>query len=222
MVGQLVRHVVYTGLLVIITLRFACGEKKICSTIKRPQSIMNTIADWFEYANSMSLLTSYRFCPKIPFLGKFGPKNQNCELKMKLFTFSVFGLQVLSRKAICNFDVTWSISQQFTRKELNPVGFLVEIRATKYIYQTHLKIFANTTSKTHKLICNRGCKKMGATLQIVVFLFSLKLKISSIMPRKMSCFIFYISVTMCGKFFKTRSHDEALNVKVHLEEFILQ
>ena len=102
------------------------------------------------------------------------------------------------------------------------MGFLVEIRATKYIYQTHLKIFANTTSKTHKLICNRGCKKMGATLQIVVFLFSLKLKISSIMPRKMSCFIFYISVTMCGKFFKTRSHDEALNVKVHLEEFILQ
>ena len=35
---------VYTRLLLIILLRFSCGETKICSTIKKPRNIMNMIA----------------------------------------------------------------------------------------------------------------------------------------------------------------------------------
>ena len=31
-----------------------------------------------------------------------------------LFTFSVFDLQVLSKKSLWHFDITWSISQEFT------------------------------------------------------------------------------------------------------------
>ena len=42
-VGQLVNSLVYTSLLLIITLRFTCGESKICSTIKKSQNIMNMI-----------------------------------------------------------------------------------------------------------------------------------------------------------------------------------
>ena len=40
---QLVKGIYYTSLLLIITLRFACGEKKILSTIKKSQNIMNMI-----------------------------------------------------------------------------------------------------------------------------------------------------------------------------------
>ena len=32
-------------LLLIITLRFTCGERKICSTIKKSQNIMNMIVE---------------------------------------------------------------------------------------------------------------------------------------------------------------------------------
>ena len=45
MVWQLVRQLIYTNLLLIIALRFTCGEREICSTIKKSQDIMNRIAD---------------------------------------------------------------------------------------------------------------------------------------------------------------------------------
>ena len=41
--------VVYISLLLIITLPFTCGERKICSTIKKSQNIMHMIVDQFEY-----------------------------------------------------------------------------------------------------------------------------------------------------------------------------
>ena len=37
------KQLVYASLLLIITLRFSCGERKICSTIKKSQNIMNEI-----------------------------------------------------------------------------------------------------------------------------------------------------------------------------------
>ena len=40
-IRQLVRKFVYTILLLIITLRFTCGENKICSTIKKSKNISN-------------------------------------------------------------------------------------------------------------------------------------------------------------------------------------
>ena len=47
-VRQFVRQLIYTSFfLLIIKLRFTCGETKICSTIKRSQNIMNMITDNF-------------------------------------------------------------------------------------------------------------------------------------------------------------------------------
>ena len=40
---QLVMQLVYASLLLIITLRFTCGERKIFSTIKKSQNILNMI-----------------------------------------------------------------------------------------------------------------------------------------------------------------------------------
>ena len=40
--GQLV----HTNLLLIITLRFTCGKKKTCSTMKKFQNITNMIVDY--------------------------------------------------------------------------------------------------------------------------------------------------------------------------------
>ena len=39
------RQLVYTSLLLTIMLRFTCGEREVCSTIKNTQNIMNMIAD---------------------------------------------------------------------------------------------------------------------------------------------------------------------------------
>ena len=36
--------------------------------------------------NSMVMFTFFRFQPEVLFLGKFGPKIQNCQFKMKLDT----------------------------------------------------------------------------------------------------------------------------------------
>ena len=44
-VGQLMRQLVYTSLLLIITLRFTCGERKIFSTIRKSQNIMKMIVE---------------------------------------------------------------------------------------------------------------------------------------------------------------------------------
>ena len=51
---QLVRQLIYTSLLQIITFHFTCGERKICSTIKKSQNIMNLIVVQFA---RMKLLT---------------------------------------------------------------------------------------------------------------------------------------------------------------------
>ena len=40
------RQLVYTSLLLIITLRFTCDERKICSSIKGSQNIMNMIVGY--------------------------------------------------------------------------------------------------------------------------------------------------------------------------------
>ena len=44
-----------------------------------------------------------------------------------MFTFSVLDLflQVLSKKSIWHFDVTWLILQRFSREDLKPVIFLL-------------------------------------------------------------------------------------------------
>ena len=44
-IRQVVRQLVYTSLLLIVTLCFTCGETKICSTINQSQNIMNMIVD---------------------------------------------------------------------------------------------------------------------------------------------------------------------------------
>ena len=41
--GLSTRQLVYTSLIPIITFRFTCGERKICSTIKKSQNIMDII-----------------------------------------------------------------------------------------------------------------------------------------------------------------------------------
>ena len=53
-IRQLLRELIYTSLLEIITLRFACGEKKIASTIKKSQNIMNMIVDKFSIIDKKS------------------------------------------------------------------------------------------------------------------------------------------------------------------------
>ena len=52
------RQLVYTSLLLIITLGFAYGERKICSTIKKSQNIMNMIVCKNSFLFFMSLLTA--------------------------------------------------------------------------------------------------------------------------------------------------------------------
>ena len=38
----------------------------------------------------MVTFTFFYFKPEIPFLGKFGPKNQNCQVKLKFGTLDKF------------------------------------------------------------------------------------------------------------------------------------
>ena len=47
------------------------------------------------------------------------------QIPMVLLTFSVFDLQVLSKKSFWHFDVTSSIFQQVTRRDLKLVAFLL-------------------------------------------------------------------------------------------------
>ena len=54
---QLVRQVIYTSLLLIITLCFTCGERKICTNIKTSQSIMSMIVSKIFLLLFMSSLT---------------------------------------------------------------------------------------------------------------------------------------------------------------------
>ena len=58
---------------------------------------------------------------------------------MVVSTFSVFGLQPLSKISIWYFDVTWChlTSQQFSRRDLKPLVFLVSIYKRKI---THFDI----------------------------------------------------------------------------------
>ena len=47
------RQLVYTTLLLIITLLFTCDEMKICSDIKMSQNIMNMIAELYQNSAQM-------------------------------------------------------------------------------------------------------------------------------------------------------------------------
>ena len=42
----------------------------------------------FEYAEFSGYVHFFRFRPQIPFLGKFGPKNQNCQVILKFGTWT--------------------------------------------------------------------------------------------------------------------------------------
>ena len=65
------RQLVYTSLLPIITLRFNCGELKICSSIKKAQNIMNIIVGDKKLSAEHTLLNSKRIlqilkCSSLP------------------------------------------------------------------------------------------------------------------------------------------------------------
>ena len=56
------RQLVYACLLLIIILRFTCGERKICSTIKKPQNIMNMILGLFmSYLCDLFFISTFIF-----------------------------------------------------------------------------------------------------------------------------------------------------------------
>ena len=42
--------------------------------------------DKFKYVEFSGAVSFFRFWLEIPFLGKFGPKNQNCQFKLKFGT----------------------------------------------------------------------------------------------------------------------------------------
>ena len=56
----------------------------------------------FECAEFSSYVHFFRFRPQIPFLGKFGPKNQNCQFILKFGTWTNSNLQ--NSMAIFNFS----------------------------------------------------------------------------------------------------------------------
>ena len=58
---------------------------------------------------------------------------------MVMFSFSVLDLflQVLFEMAISHIDFTWLISQQFTRRDLKPVDFLVIINIMAPNWETY-------------------------------------------------------------------------------------
>ena len=47
---------------------------------------MTKIVDYFEYAEFNGDVHFLRFLLEIPFLGKLGPKDQNCQFKLKFGT----------------------------------------------------------------------------------------------------------------------------------------
>ena len=65
-----------------------------------------------------------------------------------LFLFYTFFASFV-QKSIWHFDVTWSISQQFSRRDLKPVAFLVLQLERSSLYQT-TKVFLAFTMVTRK------------------------------------------------------------------------
>ena len=60
--SETLRQLVETDLLLIITLRFSCGEKKVCWNIKRSQNFMKIILGWGYLLNvQISLTRQYHF-----------------------------------------------------------------------------------------------------------------------------------------------------------------
>ena len=47
----------------------------------------------FEYAEFSGYVHFFRFRPQIPFLGKFGPKNRNCQFILKFGTWTNSNMQ---------------------------------------------------------------------------------------------------------------------------------
>ena len=60
-----------------------------------------------------------------------------------MFTFSILDYFFASfvQKSIWHFDVTWLISQQFSRRDLKPVTFLVSIHLMSITLYKDLKFF---------------------------------------------------------------------------------
>ena len=56
------RQLVYTSILLIINLRFTCGERKICSTIKKTQNIIIDRSKK-NYKYSIGYLDEYKIKP---------------------------------------------------------------------------------------------------------------------------------------------------------------
>ena len=56
----------------------------------------------FEYAEFSGYVHFFRFRPQIPFLGKFGPKNQNCQFILKFGTWTNSNMQ--NSMAMFNFS----------------------------------------------------------------------------------------------------------------------
>ena len=56
----------------------------------------------FEYAEFSGYVHFFRFQPQIPFLGNFGPKNQNCQFILKFGTWANSNMQ--NSMAMFNFS----------------------------------------------------------------------------------------------------------------------
>ena len=82
---------------------------------------------------------------------------------MVVLTFSVLDLflQILFRKLIWHFDVIWLIPQQFTRRDLKPVAFLVLYKNVfngvwEVFYRTHKDISIFFHFFCDKVLQNHG------------------------------------------------------------------
>ena len=90
---KIVRQLVYTGLLLIITFRFTCDERKICLTFKKSQNIMNMIvvSSWkmIQIFKHDTILTQLgRSIKKLPtakddsFLESIFDLNPTCQMRL--------------------------------------------------------------------------------------------------------------------------------------------
>ena len=82
---QIVKQLIYTSLLLIIVLRFTCGEKKNCSTIKMSQNIMNMIVG----TKLKVKLTILFFRTKFSQKRCFRSKTENVGIIISLYIFDL-------------------------------------------------------------------------------------------------------------------------------------
>ena len=63
--------------------------------------------DWFKYVEFNGDIHLFRFWPEIPFLGKFGPKIKNCQLRLKFCTETNSNMQ--NAMALLTFSFFYDI-----------------------------------------------------------------------------------------------------------------